>query len=455
MAYAQNWFINQAHPLAAGLHRTVLFDATSFSREIVSGTPLVPNTNTVVIQGMDNGMAGAHNGGQVNNFVKLFTPASIRNQTKFSICAYIQPIALVGAYDVYYQETLDGSNNSFVWIILDSAAKFSVAFKVSGTTNEPKQATAVRLGQTYCIVGTFDSVADVFKLYVDGKLEGTTSTSVAGFPDTDNFIPSILGPQPDNTHQGNGYFGGLYTWRDRVLTPEDAMELTNEPYTFFLKPYWLGLDYFTPAEISLIINDSLSLSDGLAPQRVDNYDIFNEQITFSDSASIQIPIIQEFIDALNLSDSAAVDILGILGQIADDTLTFADAVNLLIALQQEVGDSFTLSDSIVLGIANFLTVELEDSLLFSDSVRLQFVRALVFGETLSLGDLLEITNAIQLVVGDSFTFSDSVSGTNPPTPLSINVSSVLTLSDGVTINTRDYLVSYLRRYLNDVLEPPQ
>jgi hypothetical protein len=90
------------------------------------------------------------------------------------------------------------------------------------------------------VAATFDKIT--IRLYVDGRLDQTTSFSNAGWLTSGDSM-GIGGPSSG----GVGYFNGIIDdvrIYNRVLTPGEVMEMYRNPFRPFLRRRWLG---FSPA----------------------------------------------------------------------------------------------------------------------------------------------------------------------------------------------------------------
>ena len=203
-----------------------------------------------------------------------------------------------------------------------------------------------------------------------------------------------------------------------------------------LKDSWKdGLEFFIDGvdpELFISIEDLAAFADdelviGIGLIFTDDLDLWG------DSATVAQGLLLKAFDSMffNIFDAVVISIL--LSQIAaDDALNLSDAVETsLNEAVNEIGDQFVLSDEI-----NFLMAGFKN-----------------FGDTLTLSDAigleLKSTNAF---ADDLDNWGDAVS-INNVTPLTLSIADDLdNYSDSLESLTGGADLSYLRRYLNDVLQ---
>jgi hypothetical protein len=335
---------------------------------------------------------------------------------------------------------------------LDSYVPASGDLTVPSIGGSPTIAGLVA-GQWYTFVHTYvrgtTGIVGRWELWLNGVLRNSANfADAAGNVTSETGSSWRFGNRSDNVTVADMDIDYAMIWY-RPLTPDQVVSLYASPFQFIGGQGKRNFVVFQPTSINLTFSDGLSFTDTLGPERSDALSIA-DALTLSDSSQVILPFVQELSDTLALTDSQAQALTTLLYTTLGDTLALTDAVNLLVAISAIIGDSLVFSDSLLTVISNFINAELDDSLLLTDGVLVQLIRVFLFGDQLTLTDTVELVNALRISVSDSLSLSDSVSGTQPPAVLSVTVSDAIALSDAAAVTTADYIVSYLRRYLNDV-----
>ncbi len=197
--------------------------------------------------------------------------------------------------------------------------------------------------------------------------------------------------------------------------------------------------------------------------------------TASDSISLSDSITQLLLgvtektasDSLSLSDSISQNLAGITEVEVGDVLVLTDIFSYGVDLALQISDTIALSDSIPSLIATVL--HLADSLSLSDSIILNGAIDKILSDRLTLSDLISfsapstnvigdslgLSDSVKLVTGINLSFSDSVILTDSATDVNtvilvLVVGDTFTFMDsvGTLMSTRD--TNYIRNYLNDV-----
>ncbi len=89
--------------------------------------------------------------------------------------------------------------------------------------------TSITANQWYSVVGTVGGVGTLPSLYIDGIRNESSSSGGSGTVSDDSGadwrVGSVLGASRDVAY--------VYVWRNRILTPNEAMQLHMDPYAFF------------------------------------------------------------------------------------------------------------------------------------------------------------------------------------------------------------------------------
>lgn len=175
---------------------------------------------------------------------------------------------------------------------------------------------------------------------------------------------------------------------------------------------------------TMVFTDAIQLSMAGAAYAYDTL-FYN----WGDDIKVELAMNVSVADTLALADAVTLDliIIGILRQVSD-TLDLQDALALEARGIKRVGDNFVLSDEIRMLLTHALRVG--DTLAFADAIGIDYTRITAFEDTLSFQDAIQVSMS---------------------TPLEVAVADSLDIFDSVAINRRGTNASYLRRYLNDVV----
>jgi len=156
------------------------------------------------------------------DYVVVPNNAALSFNSSFTIAAYIKTTDASGQYKTIVSKSIDANNQNYVMYI-NPTGKVEVDFQrspvISGGAQSVVSTSIVNDGNWHYIAGTFDDAADQLKIYVDGILEGTLSTSY--IPLTGNF-PLYMGSGAGSNNY-NGSTDEVSIW-NRALS---ATEITN------------------------------------------------------------------------------------------------------------------------------------------------------------------------------------------------------------------------------------
>lgn len=177
-------------------------------------------------------------------------------------------------------------------------------------------------------------------------------------------------------------------------------------------------------------SDSLNLTDAVTVAVEGESEAFDTlQGFWLDGVQVSLDQAFTFSDSISLSDAVNVDLIIVgITQSLSDVLALSDAIQLFIIVQRELADRLVLSDETQLTLTH--AVEVADLLSLSDAITLAEDSIFSFNDQLSLSD------AVEAILSQ---------------PLTVSVSDVLSLSDTVGVIRGGNDLSYLRRYLNDVI----
>lgn len=176
-------------------------------------------------------------------------------------------------------------------------------------------------------------------------------------------------------------------------------------------------------DLQVVLNDAATLTENLF-----------DQFSFSDDLQLNLAVTNIALsDSFAFSDQLTLVILdNAIHLDLNDTFSFSDSLLFSAAIDSDnlvLGDALVLNDQITLQ-GNFFIV-IADSIPFADSMQLDFnVAGENLSDTLVLSDhlTLQLNSNINIVLADTFSFSDSI--------LSFESTS---------------FISYMRQYLNDVI----
>src|ERR1035437_3586600 len=231
------------------------------------------------------------------------------------------------------------------------------------------------------------------------------------------------------------------------------------------------------------VGDIFTLSDGGVIDNSLHIPLLGDTLSLLDAILLAVPTQEILYDALALSDSVRFSTSG-LGLALSDNFNLSDLVRTSRTQNTPLSDTISISDT--LSAALNLVLGISDAIYIFDALS----ASSVFGasDTISLSDTLSVTltggtsDAISLsdtlLIGlalgvfDTLSLSDGTTNLLLPTPLTnfrsdtlylldsisyIISNSLIVLSDGIPLSDRINVIlnsagnSYLRRYLNDVI----
>lgn len=178
-------------------------------------------------------------------------------------------------------------------------------------------------------------------------------------------------------------------------------------------------------------------------------------LVFSDSSGLFTPYTDNLVEAISFQDSIGL-VLTPQGSILSttDTLSLSDGVKVLIDYATTNSDNLILFDSISTGIQPQGSIlGALDNFTLSDGVSLILSLVTVVNEGLALVDSesTDLTpHDFALNIGDALQIFDSNSMFSVGGEVISSSSDQLLLVDNVTLGTPTSIISYIRRYLNDV-----
>jgi hypothetical protein len=200
----------------------------------------------------------------------------------------------------------------------------------------------------------------------------------------------------------------------------------------------------TPHEVE--INDSVTMSDGIASFIFDRFITVNDSVTMSDNLTPDhvtgggTPHTRDIDDSVTMSDAFRFDRAIVIA----DTLAVADNLASLRAYFRTFDDSVTMADARTFAIGKALA----DTLSLADSMR--FDRGMTIAETVALVDALsfqrELLLADPLPLSDELTPLEGEGGTAWERNLddSVSVSDAMSFARGITLSDNVSLTDLLR-----------
>lgn len=345
--------------------------------------------------------------------------------------------------------------------------------------------------QFYTIVITYDGGTSFngVKFYINGKLDVTVGTNpnLGGIQSSDAAIDLQLGRDAPNNKAGSCKLSTIGIWKNRSLSPAEALFLSANIYSLFdpvssiplvLKlgntPITLSksdsLSFFeSPSllEIGRIITaDGITLVDSVIIPTANTPITASEQLVFTDTLrlvlgkgyqnfdimilldqiSMYSPVFFTKGETLSLTDIAIVYPV-ISRQITGDQLSFSDVATTLIkglhAIVQT--DALTINDLLALTLTDYVNLSgvFVENILITDAFIFKLINSLgVFSDTLTISDLVKLLTLGTLKENDSLNLSDFTSVSAPETSglsdlfavvdnASIIVSIILNIADTV------------------------
>jgi hypothetical protein len=122
----------------------------------------------------------------------------------------------------------DGSTNRIALLDINSAV-FRMN-SIGGTIVSASAATTPIANTWYDVAGTVDVPNNVNKIYINGKLDGTSSGGTVAFAGTGN-PPMSVGQQAGG-NQFQGYMAFAFAW-NRALSADEIAAFTSNPWDLF------------------------------------------------------------------------------------------------------------------------------------------------------------------------------------------------------------------------------
>lgn len=221
--------------------------------------PMVPLAAT---GGVESSYAVGFDGS--NDYININTAASIKGLTSYSVSVWAKPKALVSGnvYSIWFESiNTDGTTARSRLFFENASGSYNnvantvgVRFRASdgeSATTFSAGANAVSVGLWYHIVFVFDSVNDSHKIYVNGRLRGTSTASVAGHDNTTPASVTIGVAGTSSSEWLNGAVDDLRIY-NRALTDAEVQSIhrnSSSPPTSGLIRY-LPLDEGTGTTVT-------------------------------------------------------------------------------------------------------------------------------------------------------------------------------------------------------------
>lgn len=244
--------VNGGHSLSQGLAFAYLSQGMHAGVEPISRYKFTPRSSIPTVGYSSKFGAGWMNSATANcGLVTNHPNGWTRNQTYFSCAAFIKVAAVPGAavhHTYVFESVADSTTTIRFAITLNNGAlgatglKWGVNFRTGAAASTRRDVTpgaggtTVAAGDEACLVFTFDSVADLYTLYLNGRQEAQLSVAETAVANTVPLQTPILAGTTEVGSDPNGALSAFYVWQGRVLTATDAFNLTQNPYDLWLKP---------------------------------------------------------------------------------------------------------------------------------------------------------------------------------------------------------------------------
>lgn len=396
--------INRAHPLAQGLSNVLIPTFSNRERDLISGSLTSPLTTAATLEGTSRFGVGWRNDATSNKGVATGEASGYcKGQTYFSFACLVRLIATPSAAQniPLFQECVANSVSStrlglFITngSLGSTGIKWDVTFRTGTSASTARNVNAGAGGTTavaggeYAIVFTFDSVADVYNLYINGYLEATLSVSESAIANTD---PNSTGTFLNGTAVGsstNAILSAFYFWKGRVLSAAEAAQINADPYALLAqRPRKLYVSVGGQA-LTLNISDSITMSDARTSNAGCNK---SDALTMSDTRTSNAGCNKS--DAISCTDAKVVSVAKVLA----DSIALSDTKAL--ALLKVLADSISCGDALAKAIAKAMV----ETIGASDSLSQSFAK--ILSDSISLGDTASIV--LTLLFSDSISLSDT------------------------------------------------
>ena len=254
-------------------------------------------------------------------------------------------------------------------------------------------------------------------------------------------------------------------WGDSISLSTGIPAISQSDSFTFSDALVIGINFYLPFTETFVFGDPNSPAMNMMA--------FNDQISLSDSQGILVAVVQSINDTFTFSDSVHVVALCDIS-ITGDQLSFSDVVGFSVPFNRTFSDFFiwrdaqvvkwssflpvltdqlSLSDHVTVALLPFWTpinIVLNDSFTFSDSQSEQGLIPFIFSDTLSLSDAVTVAdtfNPFNQLLSDSFNFADAVLVS--VTGRMLQFADSFQFSDSVFVQNYTSFNSYIRRYLND------
>jgi hypothetical protein len=221
------------------------------------------------------------------------------------------------------------------------------------------------------------------------------------------------------------------------------------------------------------VGDTFTLSDGSIINNSLHTPLFTDSLSLLDAILLAVPTQEILYDTLALSDNVRFSTSG-LGLTLRDNFNLSDSVRTSRTQNTPLSDTISISDTLsvtlnsTLGILTSLVFGALDTIFISDTLSVTLAGGTY--DVISFSDALLV--GLALGVSDTLSLSDSITNLLIPIPLTNLRSDTLYLSDSISYVISNSLIvlsdsiifsdrinvllnsagnSYLRRYLNDVI----
>lgn len=243
--------INRGHPLAKQLAYAYVGYGRNAGRELAAAFPTAfgPGTTAPTVGFTSRfGMGWANDATNARNIQTALTPGWTKNQTYYSVAMLCKVLGTPGAAaetDWLMEGVSDAAGTTRFKVHISNGLngttgiKWGVTFRTglaastARNVNAGAGGTVVAAGQEYVLVFTFDSVADLYTLYLNGRQEAQLAVAESAIANTDPAGPPFFLSSSSSTGGCNGVISAVYVWQGRVLTPNDVLALQLRPYGMF------------------------------------------------------------------------------------------------------------------------------------------------------------------------------------------------------------------------------
>jgi hypothetical protein len=333
-----------------------------------------------------------------NDYVDLGNPAALQITGNISIVVYVYYTA-ASLSGIILAKDKDTGGRAYTFDFNSGGSPNGLRFYINGGggsnivhTNGVFPANNV----WHQFVGTYN-IDGTLTLYVDGAQVAQQTGAASSIPTATANV--TIGRREYAGFEG--YFPGSIqnvSIYNRTLSAAEVANLYVDPFAIYRQPDYRWLKSSTAASLSININDSLTVSEGIT---INNTNLGGINVS----------------DALTITESVTVTIFGA-------------GTNLAIS----VNDALTITESVTINNTNLGGISVSDAISITESVTITNTNlgGISVSDALTITDVVTIGRENNINLSDSLTITEGITVTNT-TLGGISISDALSISESVTI----------------------